>query len=495
MSILTALMLEPYKDIKGNLGILEVHDGSIKRIPQKEWYDPKYGKEGLEILNRLGEDYRWILPRDVTLEDLTNSLPDLHRRLCTFIRKYIWFSDEDTYDLVANWVISTYFRDQFRTSPLLIFDGVTVAGKTTALKVLEQVVYRGLFTESSSGAAIARDITDFDTTILLDEVLDGLNSDRGGDIYTMMKSCFQQGGMWIRADPKGRHNHKYNTYTSMAISIRGDALPEDVYNRGIRINMTSMPEGTELEDIDFCEEDDEHGPTSPAQLRTELYALKVYAAAYSNTPSWAGDKRLVNFSDEIIRTKQHFTQRMDNGQWMYSYILGMEPDAPQIRDRNRKIATTLYSIGLATMTERAIVEMIIKQDQANKEIAADTPEALTFAALKEILEARWKEEGALHKHMTPSLFCFLLDGITTTDVAKRYNEILQEQGNAPREPIPTSKVTARLNALGLSYKRGSGNKSYMDPKDANFTPNWMRCISKYDIRSLTKYRRLIDDIE
>ena len=493
MSILTAQLLEPYQDHNGRLGIIEVHPGSVTRIPSEKWYDrDTYGRDGTEMLEKIGREFRWPLPRDIGAESLP-SLPDIHRRLNLYLRKYVWFSDDNSYDLIANWIISTYFREQFRTSPILIFDGVTVAGKSTAMQTLQQVVYRGELMTSGSGAAIAREITDYDSTILLDEILDGLNSDRGGDIYTMIKSCFDRNGLWIRADPKGRSNFKYSTYTSMALSIKGDSLPDDVYNRGIRINMTTMPEGTELADISNSDEDDEWGPTSPAQLRSELYALKIYAAAYSGSPTWEGDKRIVDFRENILQTRQHFTTRVETGQWMYSYVLGMDPAAPQIRDRNRKIASTLYSVGLATHTERAVVEMIIKQDEANKEIAADTPEALIFMALLELVDQRWKEEGPVYKTMTNGLFIVILNGITTTDVAWRYNEILQEQGNASRDPIPTTKVTARLNALGLVYKRGAGNRSYMDAKDPIFLANWMRCLSKYDPRSLGRYRWLIDD--
>ena len=495
MSIHTALLLEPYQDWDGKFGIVEVHPSSIQHIPSTDWYNKeRHGKDGVELLEKIGREYRWPLPRKISKDVVPEKLTDLHRRLGLYLRKYVWFSDDNTYDLIANWIISTYFRDQFRTSPILIFDGVTIAGKSTAMQTLQQVVYRGELMTSGSGAAIAREITDYNSTILLDEILDGLNSDRGGDIYTMIKSCFDRNGMWIRADPKGRSNFKYSTYTSMALSIKGDSLPDDVYNRGIRINMTSMPEGTELEDIANCDEDDEHGPTSPAQLRTELYALKVYAAAYAESPNMEADARVVRFHDHILQTRLHFTQKTEEGQWMYAHVLGMDKEAPQIRDRNRKIASTLYSIGLATCTERAVVEMIIKQDEANREIAADTPEALTFMALLDIVDERWKMEGPLHKLMSNGLFIVLLNGITTTDVANRFNLILQEQGNASRDPVPTTKVTARLNALGLVYRRGAGNRSYMDAKDPVFVANWMRCLSKYDPRSMGRYRKLIDDL-
>jgi hypothetical protein len=135
--------------------------------------------------------------------------------------------------------------------------------------------------------------------------------------------------------------------------------------------------------------------------------------------------------------------------------------------------------------------MIINQDEANREITADTMESLTFLALLEVFEERWRAEGALYKHMTLALFTMLIDGITTTDVAERYNLILMEQGNADRDRVKTSRITATLNALGLTYKRGVSNKSYMNPKDPTFIPNWMRSLSKYAPRRLYQYNVLI----
>jgi hypothetical protein len=300
--------------------------------------------------------------------------------------------------------------------------------------------------------------------------------------------------MWIRADPKGRSNFKYTTYTSLAVSIKGDTLPDDVYNRGIRINMTTKPDGMELADLDNCEEDDGEGdPTSPAMLRTELYAIKMYSTAMRDSANWAGDTRLIDFREQMKITKQHFTTKTESGQWMYAQILGMPLDSPQIRDRSRKIATTLYSVGLATHSEDSVIQMIIKQDEANKELTADTPEALTFMALYELVEEGWKSEGALNKKMSLPLFLMLLDKITTTQVAERYNLILTEQGNADREPVKTSRVTATLNALGLTYRRGVSNKSYMYPGDSIFIPNWLRCISKYIPRQLCRYSVLIEE--
>ncbi|MDR1404637.1 MAG: hypothetical protein LBJ20_03620 [Candidatus Methanoplasma sp.] len=487
--------MEPYIDVNGEVGVLAVILGQVEYFPIRDWYTPgKFDKEELAVLESIGLDYRWPLPLKLNSSSLPPDLPDLHRRLCHYFQKYVWFGDENAYDLIANWIISTYFRDQFRTSPILIFDGVTIAGKSTAMAALEQVVYRGELMTSGSGPAIAREITDYNTTILLDEALDGLNSDRGADIYTMIKSCFDRKGMWIRADPKGRKNYKYKTYTSMAISIKGDTLPTDVYNRGIRINMTSVPEGTELADIMNCDEDDDVlDPISPLRLRTELYALKTYTAAWKDSGSFGGDPRIVNFKAKAEETRDHFTVRLDNGQWKYAFLLGMDGNAPQIRDRNRKIASTLYSIGLATNSEREVIEMIIKQDEANREIAADTPEALTFSSLLEIVEETWKQEGVLHKNMTMGLFYSILDGITTTQVARRYNLILTEQGNATKDPVLTNKVTANLNALGLVYRRGTSNKSYMNPRDPAFVANWMRCLSRYAPRHLAKYTALVED--
>ncbi|MDR0522809.1 MAG: hypothetical protein LBG62_00025 [Candidatus Methanoplasma sp.] len=501
MNVLSA-HLEPYAD-GDDLGIAAVIPGRVEHIPSSTWFDRQRRTDAeMEAFEKIGLNFRWALPRKPLADPFEPpaGLIDIQRRITLCLARYVWFPNDDWYDVISNWVIGTYFRDQFRTQPLLIFDGITVSGKSTVMKVLKELVYRGELMSSGSGAAMAREITDYDTTILLDEILDSLNSDRGQDIHNIMKSCFDKNGMWIRADPKGRGNYKYNTYTSLAVSIKGAALPEDVYNRGIRINMTAMPSGTELGDIECADEDDCSSPDSPISIRTDLYALKLWTMKNPVAPqpdpldpAPEANPHSADFHSHYNKMRSHFTQRTEDGRWMYAFVHDMPADSPQIRDRKRKIAGTLYTIGLATGTEDSVIRVILEQDKWNREIAADTPESLAFTALAELVEEEWGRMKNVYGRLTVPALCAILDGINTTMIADRYNDILADQGNAGRDRVQTKFVTSKIAALGLAFKRGNGNKSFLDPSEPRFVRNYVQNVYRWAPDRIGAYRHLDRD--
>lgn len=448
----------------------------------------------------------WTFPDNLSKRQIYQVLPerqgkerfevlqDIHRRIVKYLRNYIYLNDDDVYDLVANWVIGTYFKDQFTSFPLLIFDGVTVSGKTTFLEALEKIVYRGELFTSATAASLAREIQDYHPTIILDEILDSKQSERWVDLYGLLKATFDINGRFMRADPRGRSNFKYRVYTPLAISIRGDLLPEDVYNRGIRINTTGKPVELELADLKNSNDDDVGGVCSPGTIRSVLYALKAITAKHSDDPTCSTKPELkgyvVNFSEYFDTTKQHFTEQMPDGQWLYAYVNSLPADSPRIRDRDRLISKTLYSIGLATNSEYGVISTIIKQAAMNREINADTQESLVFNALLDLIhDARLVEDDRLLYGNRGDIGALkaTISQITTTDVARQYNHILDVQGNADRDPVKTKTVTATINALGLSYKRGTDNKSFLNPDDIFFIDNFNRCLYKYAPMSAHRY--------
>jgi len=499
-----AKLLEPMIEYDGRMTIAVIGDSGIEYVPQNDWWNKDmFSPEEMKRLVDLGAQHRWPLPHRILNTEVPN-LKEIYGNLVRYIARYIWIAEDWGYDLIAQWVISTYFRDQFKMLPLLIFDGVTTAGKSTALAVLREVVYRGELLSSSSGAAVAREITDYDVTMILDEALDSLQSDRGADLVNMLKSSVDRNGMWIRADPKGRSNYKYTTYTNIALSVKGDTLPEDVYNRGIRINMTVKPGGVELGDIECVDEDyleeDCLDPSikyctdnqAPSNIRNQLYYLKLSTMHMQGRADRGDWPTYIDFRDEIARTKEHFTTKK-GGTWAYALANCIE-DAPAISGRARRMASTLYSIGLKVGGETATVEALIKQGEEIKEVYADTPESLAFVSLINRIEHDWETiyGKVAHPIMTNGLFCSITEGISTVDVAREYNLILMEQGNAGRDQVQTKAVTAKLAALGLNYRRGTGNKSYMDPTAKGFISNFMISLSRYLPHAAHKYAKIVN---
>ena len=498
MTLFAADILEPYVDESGQALIFEgygYNSGVINRISAAELYQPDaYNRQEIELCEDLMAN-RWPLPDLSTLdkEDIL-SLQEISTRIVRYLHRYIWLRDDRQYELIANWVISTYFREEFYYAPILIFDGLSNCGKTSAIYALEQIVYRGERFDSASAAAIAREIEDYHPTMLLDEILDALNSDRGLDLFTMLRSVFSKDGSWIRADPKGRKNYRYKTFSHVALSIRGDTLPDDIYNRAIRINMTAAPLHVSLKSILTWREDDSGKPESPDTIRDALYKLRIWHIMYGELdPNGTGP--IENWQMCRTRTEEHMTRKTNTGQWMYAYINDMPADSPEIRDRNRNIASTLYSVAVATNSEKDTIELIIENSAAQRETVLDTPEALTFISMLELIDENWEKIRPLHHKMSRASFLIVADEISTTDIAQRYNDILLEQGNAGREPVSTKTITAKLNAMGFKYSREGGhggNKSWLMPEDKFFIPLFVRFLKYYAPSRYEDYAVLVN---
>lgn len=484
MSLLAATMLEPHVCKDGTIALTAVSEGSIEEIHGPQLYGAKAGKDEIAIYEDLTAN-RWPLPHHIKTDwegDL-KTLSEIETNIMRYLRRYVWLRDTRQYALIADWVISTYFRNQFYYAPLLIFDGLTTSGKSTAIYALSQICYRGELFDSASGPAIAREIEDYGSTILLDEVLDSLAGDRGQDLFTMMKSAFGKEGTWVRADPKGRKNYRYRTYTHIALSIKGDTLPEDLYNRAIRINMTAAPSNIDLADV-YNWKDDDHGrDDSPDTIRTDLYRLKAYSTAWPAGSDHPVAKRSVSFTLPRLQANRDVTLRTEDGQWLYAYAHGLPDDSPTIRARDRNIANTLYAVGLATGSAGDVIALIVDNATAQRETILDTPEALTFVAMLELVEERWAPfKGVGGSTLRLEQFRAYMRDINTSDIAQRYNEILADQGNAGREPIPTKTVTAKLNAMGFAYGRSGGhggNKSWMKPDDPYFAGLFLRYLKTF----------------
>lgn len=483
MNLLTAKLVEPCT-MGEEIVLTVVDDTGLREISYAELHTKKASRDEIALFEDLAA-YRWPLPNNIRCdwESELKSLKDIDRNITRYLRKYIYLRDARQYSLLSAWVISTYFRDQFFYAPLLIFDGLTTSGKSTAIYALSQICYRGELFDSASGPAIAREIEDYGSTILLDEVLDALSGDRGVDLFTMLKSAFGKWGTWVRADPKGRKNYRYRTYTHIALSIKGDTLPEDLYNRSIRINMVNAPTHIALDDVYNWREDDSGGESSPDTIRTDLYRLVAYSKAYPvKHPDLPVTKYTIDFSKERTTATRDVTVKTEAGQYLYAYVNGLPIDSPMIRARDRNIANTLYAVGLKVDTGSDIVSVIVDNALQQREAILDSPEAMAFVSLVELIDDIWELDRLIHPDMERPIFIDYVSRISTSCIARRYNDILADQGNAGREPIATRTITGKINAMGFAYSRvggRGGNKSWLMPTDPYFIDLFLRYLKVF----------------
>lgn len=479
-------VIEPFTDPDGIKRVIVSYDrGSSRVFGPEDLADQSISDTDRAMLADLMRNACWPLPSFPASGPNHNyadmDLERLHSRICRYLRKYVWFRDDRTYGLIAVWIIASYFREEFRFMPILNFDGVTVAGKSTTMRAIQEISYRGFMTGSYSSASTVRMIEKWRCSFFLDESLDNLNSDRGRDLANLLKASTSPDMPHIRADPKTQEVYTYHPYTSMAISTRGAEQPHDVVNRAIRIPMLTMPEDIELSSLSWADVDDAGSDITPDALRADLYATKIlWEIHHHKHPEW------VQWDANIRTAVSHFTEMLPSGEWRYAYVCGIE-DGPRIWARQRDIATTLYSVAMECKYEHDTLRMIIESGQEIKESAENTMEAQVFKAFVDCILDVLKDAGVI----TIVPFTNVVSRITTREIAQRFNDNRFVEGNVENawEKISTKTITHTLKALGLEYSMGAaaGRGSTMNPTARGFVTMFERYLKEYDATNAAKF--------
>ena len=109
---------------------------------------------------------------------------------------------EPPYDtIMALWVIGTWKFHYWDTYPYLFFTGEIASGKSTALKVLREICYRGYMTASATPAVVARLIDETHATLLMDQAEDSFNRKipGGADMYSIWMNGYMKDQIYLRA--------------------------------------------------------------------------------------------------------------------------------------------------------------------------------------------------------------------------------------------------------------------------------------------------------
>lgn len=483
---------EPYLSREGERCIFVRDDGGYRIIHESELFSDGFPEAERKYWTRILNDAIWPLPGDIDMHSAPrgDELPRIAIRIVRYLRRHVYIKDDRMYSLLAVWVIASYFRDRWPYMPLIIIDGVTVAGKSTLQQALARICYRGFCTNNYSSAAIVRLIKRCDISVMLDESLDNLSGDRGADLANLIKSVTSKETPYVRAVPKTRDDVEVSyPYTSMAISVKGAEMPTDIVNRGIRVQMVMKPAKMELGSIAWAEYDDRGTDITPSSIRTDLYNLMCYCAGPSEDGTdW---NKLIH---EAIRWIT--TQDPKSGQWLYGIALDIE-DAPRISNRLRDIATTLLPVAMAAEMDRDVMQLIIEAEDVHRESTELSMEAQVFKtlvdcvkaeALTEIIPTELDRYSSKEGWIGRAELIRAASKVTTRDVAEALNRRLHEEGELDQySTVLTRTVTYTLKSLGIPYLmgRGSGGRqSTINPSADGFPELFAQHLAQYDPENL-----------
>lgn len=200
---------------------------------------------------------------------LSGNLDSIPQEIIGILKRWVVLQKPIEYQIIADWIIATYFYSQFQAFPYLSLDGVLNSGKSRMLKMLSWFSYRPILHASLSPSVLVREIDEFHPVELIDEVDTKFNnkSDRGRDFMDLMLEGYTQGSSYTRCkqgEDKGIVRHK--VYCPKAFA--GRRITYSALNSRC-INISMRKETPEVEDLPKTLPDDVQ------EIRSKLLYLKL----------------------------------------------------------------------------------------------------------------------------------------------------------------------------------------------------------------------------
>ena len=130
------------------------------------------------------------------------SAEKLEQELLDYVKARVDFIHEEEYAVFVAAIKLTWVLEKFDSTPYLFFYGPKRSGKTRALKLLEQLCYRGFLALNATRATIYYLIDRYTPTLLLDETeVYTTNDPEAKEIQCLLNSGYQRGGKVMRLEP------------------------------------------------------------------------------------------------------------------------------------------------------------------------------------------------------------------------------------------------------------------------------------------------------
>jgi putative DNA primase/helicase len=138
-------------------------------------------------------------------------------------------------DAIALWILHTWLVNEFTISPRLAITSPTKGcGKTTVLRLLNQLARRPKRAGSISPPALFRAVEHFQPTLLLDESEKYI--EHGSDLHALLNEGHCKGGTVLRVLGEKLELREFAVFGAVAFARNG-RLPDDLEQRSIIIEM------------------------------------------------------------------------------------------------------------------------------------------------------------------------------------------------------------------------------------------------------------------
>ena len=448
-------------EIEGTAGviILDGQNANNDQIKDKPRFVPRYElteKDDRLILDMIDaacwppitamiDPYRYESGERLDYTDwnrLQERILEIVRRLAVLYDKSMYYKDQRDVSVRINFILNSYFKEEFDYAPRIMLRGTTESGKSRDQKILAGLCYRGSELVKSTLAAMFRLLHMYQITPICDEV-QRLKGQAKDDIEDIILIGFEKGKKITRTDKETYKPRSYNVYAPMLISVKaGGYTAEDIDNRAFVSNMIQNPINVKVDPILDKEE--------IANIRNMLYSLYLLYKAHPEA---------FRFKELIAESIKHLTEvDPDNPEQGHICDYLRDTFTPEaLTGRARDNAITYYTLSRFTATEEETLSLLTDSQKRSRERNKDTLEAGIFSGyMKCCLEIYEMHSWACYEE--------ILSKVPTKDIAEKYN-ICQEEGGNQRgmmDKISTNKITRTLKDMGFDIRSGTAGKSFVN---------------------------------
>jgi len=177
---------------------------------------------------------------EISKEQIESATKDyeFYNELIKLLKEYISLPNEEEYDIIALWIISTYTYKEIGVGPYIKLHGSKGSGKTAILELCNEFVEHGKILSDASKAQIFRIIQEDTNVLFLDEFENMCKGDKTG-IEGILNAGYKKSGKTWRCDGKDENKNfipnEYLLFCPKMIATTKDIKSETLNDRCIEI--------------------------------------------------------------------------------------------------------------------------------------------------------------------------------------------------------------------------------------------------------------------
>ena len=221
--------IHPAQDYDGDMYYGGCIQGQDKLVTSGGEFFPLAGAQSRGILLLQNQLSISQLRQQTVIEFITgvnNKAPDVvFAAIREYIHRHIYFTEPETYDLVAVWIMGTYIFRAFRYYPYLHLNAEKGSGKTLLMELMAPVSFNGMLLAQPAASTVIKLIDQNSATLFIDEA-EGLSSGN----HQILKTGFARSGIFYAGEKM------YRTYSPKCFAGI-NAIDDVLADRAITIKM------------------------------------------------------------------------------------------------------------------------------------------------------------------------------------------------------------------------------------------------------------------